>query len=72
MKPSFFYQSVLSMEGAWVSSVEGAWDDEVGAYVSTIASANDEIGAYVSIIVNMCNNFQITFVLYLTLTFRFC
>ena len=43
------------MEGAWVSSVEGAWDDEVGAYVSTIASANDEIGAYVSIIVNMCN-----------------
>ena len=49
MKPSFFYQSVLSMEGAW--------DDEVGAYVSTIASANDEIGVYVSIIVNICNKF---------------
>ena len=46
------------MEGAWVSSVEGAWDDEVGAYVSTIASANDEIGAFVSIIVNMCNSFR--------------
>ena len=61
MKPSFFYQSVLSMEGAWVSSVEGAWDDEVGAYVSTIASANDEIGAYVSIIVNMCNKSIIFF-----------